>query len=856
VDTPAALRTALFDRDFHMATLSLFAARALMGADAKSAFMLADRLCRSRPHPEVADLILRAEARFRLGKKEDAISELLRCVQMAPDDEQANRRLLQWGSDTQRRAAAEAMVSTSLDPSCLALSIDALRIGERKLPAFGRVVVGERNVSGWAVWRGVETIGLVIDYEGSRRESVISSSQDHPLARCLGRAANFDFAVQKVENLRICLTWQEQSFLVMRHSFRASTPVRPSSPAGDSVASIDDRPVAVIVPVYGHFQATRNSLEWLQDGQKYEQYDVIIVADDPPEKELVEYLKSLHESPRLRVLWNDENLGFTRSVNKALTLCHHEDVVLLNADTLLPAGAIGRLSAAAYQSERIGTVTPLSNNGQFTSFPKAFVENAIPEASVVRDLDRRAAAANKGLVVDIPSGIGFCLYITRACLDAVGFLDPQFGHGYLEEVDFCLRGRHLGFRNICAANVYVGHVGALSFGSRKRRLVLKNTRKINSRFPDYQTESAIFVKADPLRIARAALELASATPHIVSHLLVASRGPGWADVQRRSQQWFLKGAASLILELPSALSPGLLALTNPNGEMPQSLSFDPADSSAMDKLRSYLTKLEIARIEIFNPSALTQTVFDLLKSLGAKIDVYVANAELVCPRASSLATECCGSFHDVGRSCAARIGKNGKLYDELISRVESAIPADHMGYHFVRRFLPHIANRLRTPEPEPLARPARRAGRGGTVGIFPVSANALTFRAIKSLALELARRNPESLLVVFGETLDDLELMSIGNVFVSGAVVPDDYESLVQYYDCDRIFLVERGALFGHPAARFARRSGLPTAFFDWSFGALSTRGSNLRLDPFLAEERVNSEICSWCGPVLQAGTR
>jgi GT2 family glycosyltransferase len=48
---------------------------------------------------------------------------------------------------------------------------------------------------------------------------------------------------------------------------------------------------------------------------------------------------------------------------------------------------------------------------------------------------------NTGLAVDVPNGIGFCLYVTRRCLDEVGLLSEAFQRGYLEDVDFCLRAR-------------------------------------------------------------------------------------------------------------------------------------------------------------------------------------------------------------------------------------------------------------------------------------------------------------------------------------------------------------------------------------------------------------------------------
>ena len=72
-----------------------------------------------------------------------------------------------------------------------------------------------------------------------------------------------------------------------------------------------------------------------------------------------------------------ENLGFAQSVNLALGRRRGGDVLLLNADTLLPRGAIDRLAAAAYSQADVGTVTPLSNNGEFTSFPLPNVANPL-----------------------------------------------------------------------------------------------------------------------------------------------------------------------------------------------------------------------------------------------------------------------------------------------------------------------------------------------------------------------------------------------------------------------------------------------------------------------------------------------
>ena len=109
-------------------------------------------------------------------------------------------------------------------------------------------------------------------------------------------------------------------------------------------------------------------------------------------------------------------------------------------------------------------------------------------------------------MIDLPSGVGFCLFITRECLDEVGLLSEAYSRGYFEDVDYCLRAREAGFRNVCATGIYVGHVGNRSFENEKRRLVIRNLAILNERFPDYERECPAFVEADPLKSARANLE--------------------------------------------------------------------------------------------------------------------------------------------------------------------------------------------------------------------------------------------------------------------------------------------------------------------------------------------------------------
>jgi GT2 family glycosyltransferase len=61
--------------------------------------------------------------------------------------------------------------------------------------------------------------------------------------------------------------------------------------------------------------------------------------------------------------------------------------------------------------------------------------------------------------------------------------EDLFAQGYGEENDFCIRGRHLGWRHVAVPGLFVAHVGAQSFGLAKKYLLERNIRKLNEIHP-------------------------------------------------------------------------------------------------------------------------------------------------------------------------------------------------------------------------------------------------------------------------------------------------------------------------------------------------------------------------------------
>jgi glycosyltransferase involved in cell wall biosynthesis len=133
----------------------------------------------------------------------------------------------------------------------------------------------------------------------------------------------------------------------------------------------------------------------------------------------------------------------------------------------------------------------------------------MPPGRTLVELDRIAAEVNDGVAVEIPTSVGFCMLISRACLEAVGLFDEEaFGRGYGEENDFSLRAAAKGFAHLLATDVFVKHVGEVSFAESSSEGKRNATRIILERYPDYSQIVARHVGLDPALVARLRLTFA------------------------------------------------------------------------------------------------------------------------------------------------------------------------------------------------------------------------------------------------------------------------------------------------------------------------------------------------------------
>lgn len=266
-------------------------------------------------------------------------------------------------------------------------------------------------------------------------------------------------------------------------------------------------PVAVILPVYRGVDMTRRCIQAAMPGVvAVPKSRMIVINDGSPDAGMQEMLESLQKAQPdlITVLKNEKNLGFVGTVNRGFASAKECDTVLLNSDVMVPENWLSRMIDEAYSRPDVGTVTPLSNNGTICSFPQFLQENPQPFGLDVNTIDAVFRQRSLGCI-EAPTGVGFCMYIRRSCLDQIGYLNQEkFGRGYGEENDLCQRAKVAGWLNIITPNIYAYHEGGVSFSSEKQLLVERAMKILDELHPSYHANVQAFIRADPVKAARVA----------------------------------------------------------------------------------------------------------------------------------------------------------------------------------------------------------------------------------------------------------------------------------------------------------------------------------------------------------------
>lgn len=275
--------------------------------------------------------------------------------------------------------------------------------------------------------------------------------------------------------------------------------------------------ITVIVPIYNAPEDLKNLCDSLAFTYPNPAIDLrFIFSDDCSPNPRIAGILNNHElfsRSDVSVIRTPSNYGFIRNVNFAISQALADnDLVLLNSDTEIFGDVFRTLRREAYAYGKTGSVTPFSNKATIASIFSYAGDDDLPKGISSRVISEVVEKLN--LPTDshaVPTGHGYCMYVTREAINAVGVLDEVFGRGYGEECDWCRRAHKAGFKSVITPKAFVHHSGTKSFlPEEKLASIRTGSRILNSRHPEYDRIVADYVATNPYQLHRLAIWLSIA----------------------------------------------------------------------------------------------------------------------------------------------------------------------------------------------------------------------------------------------------------------------------------------------------------------------------------------------------------
>ena len=645
-------------------------------------------------------------------------------------------------------------------------------------------------------------------------------------------------------------------------------------------------PVDIIVPVYRGLADTRLCIDSVLASTNQSAWRLVVINDASPEPEVTAWLRErAAQDSRITLLENPDNLGFVGTVNRGMALSDSNDVLLLNSDTEVANNWLDRIRRAAYGDSKVASVTPFSNNATICSYPRFCKDNSLPAGYDTARLDALCAQTNPGAVVDVPTGVGFCMYIRRDCLAQVGLFDTEnFGKGYGEENDFCQRAAKAGWRNLHLLDTFVLHTGGVSFGDSKsprEKAAMETLRRLH---PRYESAVMAFVQADPAQPYRLALDVARITQTQLPVVLAVlhDRAGGTVRHVRELAQHLSEQAIFLTLTPAPDRCVRLELAGKDEGFQ---LVFRLADQ--YQDLVQALTQLGVRHIHYHHLLGHDPLIMDLPPQLGVGYDFTAHDFYSFCTHISMTGSDNRYAGEAVPGLCAccspqdaAPVG-GGTVADwrhrnrHFLTGARLVLAPSHDTAQRMAAFAPGARVRaiphtdMSVPDlatqPQPKARPLPA---GAPLKIVVLGALSAIKGAdlLEATALEAARRNAPIEFHLLGYGYRHLQTQPRAHLTVHGSYEDDDLPGLLQWLQPDLVWFPAQWPETYSYTLSASLQAGLPVVAPDlgafperlagrpWSWVVRWDMSAAEYVDLFLALREKHFATCQPPQPAAQAG--
>lgn len=225
--------------------------------------------------------------------------------------------------------------------------------------------------------------------------------------------------------------------------------------------------VSLIIPTRDKVELLRTCVESILEKTTYPSFEILVVDNQSSEPASLDYLTTLERRPGVRVLRYDAPFNYSTINNWAVAQCAGTVIGLVNNDIEVISG--GWLDEMVSQALRPG----IGAVGAMLYYPN----DTIQHAGVVLGVHGVAAHLYAGMprgypghggrarvAQELSAVTGACLLVRRDVYEQVGGFEEQLQVAF-NDIDFCLRLRAAGYRNVWTPFAELYHHESASRGS-------------------------------------------------------------------------------------------------------------------------------------------------------------------------------------------------------------------------------------------------------------------------------------------------------------------------------------------------------------------------------------------------------
>lgn len=277
---------------------------------------------------------------------------------------------------------------------------------------------------------------------------------------------------------------------------------------------MQDLELSVTICSWNTREDLRACLQSLRQVAHEARFEVIVIenASSDGSAEMVET-----EFPQFILLKQTENLGFTGGHNIGFAHAKARDVMLLNSDTIVHAGALRTLLDFVHEHPEVGIVGPklLNPDGSLqlscrrfpnpiaALFRNTFIGRWFPKNRFTREYLMQDWGHDEPRDVDWLSGAA--MIVTRQVIEQVGVLDPKF-FMYCEDVDLCFRTWKHGMKVVYVPGAVITHAIGRSTDRIANKMIVRFHRSMFRFYMKNQVPEA-FILWRPFMLGFALLAL-------------------------------------------------------------------------------------------------------------------------------------------------------------------------------------------------------------------------------------------------------------------------------------------------------------------------------------------------------------